>query len=47
VWNHAEGPPFVAANPETLKKPIPETDERVQKAIRELIPTNARVKTVM
>jgi len=40
-------PAFVAANPETLKNANPEIDDRVQKGVRELLPQNARVKTVM
>jgi len=40
-------PAFVAANPETLKNANPEIHDRVQKGARELLPQNARVKTVM
>lgn len=47
VWKRAEGRPFVAANPETLRIANQEMDDRVQKAVRERLPQNARVKTVM
>ena len=32
--------PFVAVNAETLKNANPEMDDRVQKAVRELLPQN-------
>jgi hypothetical protein len=48
LWNRAEGRPFIAENPETKTKPPVLQDERLQKAISELIPkAKPATKTVM
>jgi hypothetical protein len=46
LWNRAEGRPFIAENPETKTKPPVLQDERLQKAISELLPKPA-IKSVM
>ena len=48
LWNRAEGRPFIAENPEAKAKPPVVQDERLQKAIAELIPkAKPATKTVM
>jgi hypothetical protein len=49
LWNRAEGRPFIAENPDTKAKPPVLQDERLQKAISELLPKAKppATKTVM
>jgi hypothetical protein len=48
LWNRAEGRPFVAENPETKAKLPGIQDERLEKAIAELIPkAKPATKSVM